>query len=235
MNTKKRQENLSGTPATIPPMPHPLCFIMSISLFAFLLFTCLQASCAVAAIYEVGPAKTYKTISQVPLDSLKPGDTVKIFYKEEAYREKFILRRSGTKDKPIIIKGVPHKGKRPVIDGRSARQAQKERWPQSGRWLIKVGDGTPADYVHIKNLELCNANDSQKYLKEKQYYDYEGHAAGIFVRFGRNVLISNCVLHACGKAVQTSYAPDVSRVTISCCVIYDNGSFKNANDERHNP
>jgi hypothetical protein len=235
MNAKKRQENLSGTPTTIPPMPHSLSLRVSLSLVAFLLFTCLRSPCAVAAVYEVGPAKTYKTISQVPLDSLEPGDIVKIFYRKEPYNEKFIIRRSGTKGRPIIIKGVPHKGKRPVVDGRSARQTQEERWPQSGRWLIKVGDGTPADYVHIKNLELCNANNSQIYRLGKGNHAYEDNAAGIFIRFGRNVLVSGCAIHGCGNGIQTSYGPDVARVTISGCLIYDNGNHINLDsDQEHN-
>ena len=235
MNAKKHQENLSGIPATIPPMIHPLSLRLSISLFAFLLFTCLQAPCAVAAIYEVGPTKTYKAISQVPLDSLEPGDIVKIFYREEPYREKFIFRCSGTKDKPIVIKGIPHKGKRPVIDGRSARQTQNENWPQSGRWLIKVGDKTPADYVHIKNLELRNANNSQEYRLGKGNRAYEDNAAGVFVRLGRNVLISNCAIHGCGNGIQTSYGPDVACVTISGCLIYDNGNHINLDSsQEHN-
>jgi hypothetical protein len=215
--------------------PERFAKLQGITFFAVLLWIFLPMGFAFSATYEVGPSKPYKSISQVPLDSLEPGDTVEIFYREEPYREKFILRRSGTKDKPIIIKGMPHKGKLPVIDGSSACQNQEEKWPQSGRWLIKVGDGAAGDYVSIKNLELCNANNSQKYREGKQDKDYEDNAAGIFVRYGRNVLISNCVIHACGNGVQTSYGPDVSYVTLSGCLLYDNGNHRNLDSsQEHN-
>lgn len=215
----------------------PLPIKVSASFFAFLLLTFFYAHSAYAAIYEVGPKKIYKTISNVPFDSLEPGDTVKIYYKAEPYHEKFIIRCSGTKDNPIIIKGIPHKGKRPVIDGSSASQGQKERWTQSGRWLIKAGDGTPAHYVQIKNLELRNANNLQQYRKKGSdaEYDYEDNAAGVFIRLGRNVLISNCVIHSCGNGIQTTYGPDVSHAKISGCLIYDNGNHKNLNSsQEHN-
>ncbi|MBU4287581.1 MAG: hypothetical protein KKI12_05340 [Proteobacteria bacterium] len=203
--------------------------------FAFLLFAFLQTHFVFAVDYEVGPNKTYKAISQVPLDSLEPGDVVKIYYRKKAYHEKFIIRRSGTKDKPIIIKGIPLKGKQPVIDGSLACQGQDEHWPQSGRWLIKVGDGNAADYVQIKNLELCNANNSQQYRKKESNANYEDNAAGIFIRLGRNVLIANCVIHSCGNGIQTTYGPDVSYAKISGCLIYDNGNHTNLDSsQEHN-
>ena len=70
---------------------------------------------ALSAVYEVGPGKKFEQIAQVPLDDLEPGDIVKIHYREEPYHEKFILRRSGIKEHPIVITGVAHKGKIPVI------------------------------------------------------------------------------------------------------------------------
>jgi hypothetical protein len=137
----------------------------------------------------------------VRLDSLNSGDVVEIFYRKEPYHEKFIIRRSGTKNRPIVIKGVPHRGKPPIIDGRNARQIQKAQWPQVGRWLIKVGDGTTGDYVHIRNLKLCKANNIEGSQFGNKGYYYEDNAAGVFVRFGRNVLISGCVILSCYPAV----------------------------------
>ena len=215
----------------------PLPIKVSAPFFAFLLLTFLYAHLAGAAIYEVGPTKIYSAISQVPLDSLEPGDVVKIYYRKKAYHEKFIIRRSGTKDNPIIIKGIPLKGKRPIIDGSFAHQGQNEHWPQSGRWLIKIGDGTAADYVQIKNLELRAANNLQQYRKKRSDagYDYKDNAAGIFIRLGRNVLISNCVIHSCGNGIQTTYGPDVSHAKISGCLIYDNGNHTNLDSsQEHN-
>lgn len=190
---------------------------------------------ALSAVYEVGPGKKFEQISQVPLDALEPNDIVKIHYREEPYHEKFILRRSGTKERPIVITGIPHKGKLPVIDGSLAIQFQDEEWPQSGRWLIKLGDGAAADYVHIKNLHLRNANNSEVFRKSRQARSYEDNAAGVFVRLGTHVVISKCVIHSCGNGAQTSYGPDVSHVTLTGCWVYDNGNHRNpASSWEHN-
>jgi hypothetical protein len=188
-----------------------------------------------AQIYEVGPGKKYEKIADVPLDLLEPGDVVKIHYRREPYHEKFILRRSGTKKRPIVIMGVPEDGKLPIIDGRQAHQSQKDNSNQSGRWLIKVGDSEPGNYVHIKKLHLRKANNSEVFYESRDRREYKDNAAAVFVRKGKHVLISGCIIHACGNGVQTSYAPDVSNITISGCYIYDNGNHINlGSSQEHN-
>ncbi len=42
----------------------------------------------------VGPSQKYSSLSDVPWDSLGPGDTVRIFYRPEPYREKIIISGS---------------------------------------------------------------------------------------------------------------------------------------------
>lgn len=179
------------------------------------------------ATYRVGPGMKHERISDVPLDALMPGDIVKIHYSNKPYREKIILRRSGTKDQPIVFQGVMYRGKRPIIDGDNAIQFQKENWPQPGRWLIKVGDGTPASHIRIENIHIRNANNSRLFIQQKTSLPYESNASGVFVRYGNGVVIHNCIIHACGNGVQTSYGPDVRYVTLSSCQIYDNGNHLN--------
>ena len=199
----------------------------------FIIFLPLRHACS--AVYEVGPEKKYERIAQVPFDSLEPGDIVRIHYRQKPYHAKFILRRSGTKECPIVITGIPHKGKLPVIDGSLALQFQKELWRQSGRWLIKVGDSTAGDYVHIKKLHLRNANNSLKFRQAGQVLEYADNAAGVFVWLGRHVVVSGCVIHSCGNGVQTNYGPDVSHVMLSGCSIYDNGNHRNPkSSQEHN-
>ena len=203
-----------------------------IVLYSTILFPLQHACCAV---YKVGPGEKYERIAHVPLDTLEPGDVVRIHYRKEPYRQKFVLRRSGTKEQPIVIMGIPHKGRLPVIDGSLALQFQEERWPQSSRWLIKVGDADAADYIHIENLHLCNANSSQKFIRAEHVLEYRDNAAGVFVWRGRHIVISGCRIHACGHGVQTNYGPDVSHVTLTGCIIYDNGNFRNPESgQEHN-
>lgn len=71
--------------------------------------------------YRVGPGQDLASISQVPWESLNPGDTVRIFYRAQPYREKFIVARSGTQSQPIRICGVPGPaGELPVLSAENA-------------------------------------------------------------------------------------------------------------------
>ena len=186
-------------------------------------------------IYEVGPGKKYEQISGVPFDTLEPGDVVNIFYRKKPYRERIILRRSGTKKKPIIIRGIVSLGKLPVIDGKFARQFQKEAWKHSGRWLIKVGDGTPGDHVRIENLVLRNANNTNATDETTGRRLYTDNAAGIFLRSGKSVVVFNCRIYSCGNAILTSYAPEVTGFILRKCLIYGNGNHRDrTSDQEHN-
>ncbi len=199
-----------------------ICFI-----FKLMSVIVLQTSNTYAMVYEVGPGKTYEQISKVPFDTLDPGDEVKIFYRKKPYRDRIILRRSGTKQQPVIIKGVAIAGKLPIIDGKFAKQFQKENWKNSGRWLIKIGDGTPGDHVRIQNLVLRNANNTNTTIEASGRRLYTGNAGGIFLRSGKNVVISNCRIYACGNGIITYYAPEVRGLKIRKCLIYGNGNHKN--------
>jgi len=202
-------------------------------LFAFCLI--LFAEAGWAKVYEVGPKKRYAAILDVPLDSLEPGDMVKIYYRRVPYREKFIVRRSGTKARPIIIMGVPRRGKFPVIEGAGATQRQVDRGHQSKRWLIKVGDDTPADHVRILKLHLRNANNTESFEYKGKNFSYSDNAAGVLVQKGHHVRISSCAIHNCGNGVQTSYTPNVSHLTIRGCWIYGNGNHSNRESgQEHN-
>lgn len=206
--------------------------LSSLLIFLGVLFLLSDAS---PSVYEVGPGKEFEGIGRVPLDALEPGDIVRIYYRQEPYREKFIVRRSGTKENPIVILGVPEGDKLPIIDGSLSNQFQEEQLFEPGRWLIKVGDGTSGDHIQIKKLELRNANNSQTFVKAGHAQGFDDNAAGVFVRFGRHVLISGCIIHSCGNGIQTSYGPKVSHVTLNCCRIYDNGNHLNLkSDQEHN-
>jgi len=192
---------------------------------------------ASSSIYEVGPGRKFGKIAEVPFDSLGPGDFVKIYYREKPYHEKFILRKSGTKKNPIIITGVPSGNKLPIIDGENAVQFQQEFRPEGGggRWLIKVGDETSGSHVVIKNLYLRNANNLNMFTESGKHYQYKDNAAGVFLRKGRHVLITQCVIYSCGNAILTSYAPDVSHLTVNRCDIKKNGNHQNpSSDQEHN-
>ena len=204
-------------------------------MFILILVIVLLASNAEARVYEVGPGKKYEQIFMVPFDTLEPGDAVNIFYQQNPYHERIVLRRSGTKEQPIIIRGIASAGKFPIIDGKFARQFQKEAWKNSGRWLIKVGDGTPGDYVRIENLVLRNANNTNVTIEAAGQRLYTDNAAGIFLRAGKHVVVSNCRIYSCGNGMLTYYAPEVTGLIIRKCLIYGNGNHRDrTSDQEHN-
>src|SRR5512136_1430697 len=74
-----------------------------------------------SATYEVGPGKDYANIGDVPWESLKAGDQVLIHWRQEPYREKWVIAIQGTEQQPFTVRGVASEsGQLPVIDGRDA-------------------------------------------------------------------------------------------------------------------
>jgi len=71
--------------------------------------------------YSVGPGQPLSSLSQVPWTELNPGDTVRIYYREEPYRERICLNLRGREDARITITGMKGpNGELPVISGENA-------------------------------------------------------------------------------------------------------------------
>ena len=205
--------------------------------FVLILLLGLYPCYVSADVFNIGPGKEYSEVEDFPFDGLKPGDTVNIFFRKKAYSGIFIVRRSGTREKPIIITGVPSKGgELPILDGSNAIQSQRDRSNQDGRWLIRIGDKKPGDYVIIKKLHLKNANNSKTYIERKKWLSkYQDNAAGVFVKFGMHVTVSECIIQSCGNGILSGYWPDVGFLKIEKCTIYDNGNHKNPqSSQEHN-
>ena len=188
---------------------------------------CILPANSCAGVFDIGPDKAYKKISDIDWDALNPGDIVQIHYKSKPYREKIALNRSGTKKKPIIIRGIPSsKGDLPILDGKGADHFQNSI--DAGlikRALILVGCDKPANNIVIENLELRNANNSNAFYFKGQKVEYASNANGILIKKGKNVKIKKCRIHACCVGVQTSYYPFVDKVLLSQNIIYNNGDF----------
>ena len=62
----------------------------------------LVATPVAATNYDVGPGQALAAIANVPWKSLQPGDLVRIHYRPEPYREKWVIGRSGTAQAPML-------------------------------------------------------------------------------------------------------------------------------------
>jgi len=200
----------------------------------FVAFFCMAVE-ASSAIYKVGPGQDLSELDQVPFDDLKPGDKVKIYYRKAPYRARIILRRSGTSQRPIVIMGVMSQGKRPVIDGANAILFQKESNQNPGRYLIRIGDDRTGDHIHILNLTLRNANNTETTIENNQKRAYTDNAAGVWIIKGRHIKISNCLIYSCGNGILTWHAPAVTHLTMIGCILVKNGNHANPqSDQEHN-
>ncbi len=158
--------------------------------------------------FHVGPGQPFSAIGDVPWESLEAGDQVLIHWREEVYREKWVINAQGTSQAPILVRGVPGpNGERPVIDGRDAvTRTQLDYWNEE-RGIIKVGgssvpaDGLPTDIV-IDGLEIRSGRPPFTFTDDggtvRAYVD---NAASIYVEKAAGLVVRNCVLHDSGNGL----------------------------------
>jgi hypothetical protein len=191
--------------------------------------------------YQVGPGKAFENIGDVPMETLTAGDTMRIFWRPDAYHEKMMIGGQGTAAQPIRICGVPGPGGQlPVIDGENATTRPELVFPYDGhqrRGLIIVGhpNGKPWEYqpahVVIENLEVMNASPPFSFVdKYGAVQTYVDAVAGIFVQRADDVTLRGNVVHANDNGLFIGTAGGVEltrRVLIESNYIYGNGSPTN--------
>ena len=164
--------------------------------------------------YPVGPGQTYTSIAEVPWGDLGPGDTVRIHYRSEPYREKVIIRTSGSADQPIRVCGVAGpNGERPILDGNAAANdpddasAYGSYAPMEGLAMVMLWNRDYDLKVHdivIEGLHIRNAKNTFTYTRIDGSSDnYESGAACIRIQAGDNIVIRNNELENCGNGIFT--------------------------------
>ena len=164
--------------------------------------------------YPVGPGQAYTDIADVPWDSLGPGDTVRIHYRAEPYREKIVVRTDGSEDRPIRICGVPGpNGERPILDGDGAANdpddaaAYTTYGPMEGLAMIMLYNPDYDLKVHnvvIEGLHIRNVKNNFSYTRMNGSTDnYEDGAACIRIQSADNVVIRGNELENCGNGIFT--------------------------------
>jgi hypothetical protein len=151
------------------------------------------------ATYNVGPGRTYTTLTTVPWMSLQPGDVVNIYYQAAPYATKLGLQAVGTAAQPIIINGVTDANcNRPVITGANAVESTDSI--AAGFWATSAGSvvepegvivfvwgptqayATLQSYITIQNVEVTGGKGSNTYtnhLGQVVNYDTTG-TSGIY-------------------------------------------------------
>jgi hypothetical protein len=192
----------------------------------FLLFL-MMATVATAAVYKVGPGQACSAIGDVPLESLSAGDSVCIYYRSTAYREKWVIGAQGTSTDPVVFIGVADiNGNLPVIDGENAVTRTNLDYWNEDRGVIKIGgastpSATPA-HIIVENLEIRCGRPPYTFRDDGgTIQPYRNNAASIHVEEGEHISIRNCVIHDSGNGIFVTW--QASDVLIEGCNIYDNG------------
>ena len=189
----------------------------------------LIPSLLTAKLYEVGPNQAMPTPEEVPWESLGPGDTVRIHWRAEPYRNKWVICRQGTQAQPITIEGVSGPdGQQPIIDAANATTRPPLDYWGAERSLIKIGGASkPADtepaHILIENLELRGARKGHSFTDNKgRKQAHTSHAASIYIEKGHHITVRGCTLHDNGNGLMTSHR---SRdILVEACHIHSNGT-----------
>lgn len=193
----------------------------------------LASTGAHAATYEVGDGRALTAIGDVPWETLEGGDTVLIHWREEPYREKWVIGRTGTVDAPLVVRGVPGpSGHLPVIDGENATTRLELDYWNEPRSVIKVGGSSvPGNvlpqYVVIENLDVRGARPPGTFMDDAgAVQGYASNAAAIHVERGEHITIRNCIIRDSGNGlfVSSSEAEVASDILIEGNYIYGNGN-----------
>ena len=205
-----------------------LSFVILIAIFILTITVVDSSAGPRATIYEVGPGKPYANIGDVPWESLGPGDTVLIYWREQPYKEKWVIAVQATEAEPLVVRGVPNdQGDLPVIDGRDATtRTQLDYWNEP-RGVIKIGAASVPDvqtamWIVVENLDIRSGRPPYQFTDDRgSTQSYASNAASFYVEDGQHIILKNCIIHDSGNGIFVSSA---SRdITIDGNWIYDNG------------
>jgi hypothetical protein len=182
--------------------------------------------------YEIGPDSKLKTPNEVPWESLKAGDTVLIHWREEPYKNKWVIAVEGTEKAPITIRGVPGtNGALPIIDGSGATTSKHCDFWGENRAVVKIGGARNANkigskWIVIENLDITSARPESRYTNGKgKVESYARNAAALWVEHAEHLVVRNCALHNSGNGLVVSsndkYAAE--DILVENSHLYDNG------------
>jgi len=188
-------------------------------------------------VYDIGPNKEFGSTHEVAFHKLQAGDIVRIFpqLNNIPYHEKLFINGIGSKKNPIKIVGVANEfGRTPIFDGNNAKDNPFHGnfyWNEN-RQIILIGqyNKTPADYIHLENIEVKNAIRHTIFSSDTAKSKYHNNASGIRVASANNVIINKVVVHNNENGIFTS---NTKNIIIKHSYVYNNG-VTTASTQEHN-
>lgn len=178
-------------------------------------------------VLEVGPGLAFEAPSDVPWESITAGTLVRIHYRAEPYRDKWVVNTTGTKDRPVVVLGVPENGELPVISGDGATTRSALDYWNEPRGIVKIGAANqpsgPAAYVTIECLEVTSARPGVTFEDAGgDQTEYTQNAACLYLEEGTSITLRNNVIHGCGNGIFASSGS--SDVLVASNYVYENGN-----------
>ncbi len=199
--------------------------------------------------FEVGPGLKLETPSDVPWESLSAGDTVRLHYRAQPYRDKILVSQSGSEASPIRICGIAGpNGERPVLDGHDAVTRKSLAYayePQQDRGVFIVSldatdrYGFKPSHLVIEGLEIRNAHPDHGYTGAAgDKRSFLPLAAGIFIERGEDIVVRDCSIHDNGNGFFVASGDDEARLSRRILFegneVYGNGTVGKGFDRHHN-
>ncbi len=208
---------------------------------------CIHAGAGI--LYDVGPSQPLASVGEVPWEALFAGDTVRIHWRPEPYREKILLRGQGSAEQPITVCGVAGpNGELPVIDGENATTRPTMGYAGQGtqaRGLVHIAPGTDdawgykPSHIVVQGLHLTGAFHEHAFTSSAgAAAEYTPNAAGIFVERGEHITVRGVLITGNGNGlfVASGDSEEVrSRdVVLERSALYGNGTVTTGADRHHN-
>ena len=196
-----------------------------------LILLTLLSNSAFSTDYHIGPNQPLTNISDAPWATLNAGDTVYIHWRQEPYKEKWVINRQGTASQPISVIGISNtNGEQPVIDGNGAITPDGLNFWNESRGVIKIGgSNTPADglpqHIIIENLEVRSGRPPYQFTNDNDNIEtYSDNAASIYVEKAADLIIRNCTIKDSGNGIFIGANGGLTQnILIEKNHIYDNG------------
>jgi hypothetical protein len=215
-----------GVEPTPPPTPPPASI------------NCTPGS---ARTFDVGAGQAYAKIGDVPWYDLGPGDTVRIFWRADPYREKILISNRGTADQPIRLCGVAGpNGELPVLSGQDATTGPNMHFidfpaiEDEGLVLINRDSSdsyySRPGYIVIEGLALRSAYLGSNYTaSDGSTRGFMTSSSSVAIVAADNVTVRNCELSDSGMGLFTlskseTEATLVRDILVEGCHIFGNGA-----------
>lgn len=183
-------------------------------------------------VYEVGLGKQYSEPNDIPWESLKPSSIVRIHWRSEPYRNKWVINVAASKSNPVVVIWVPSSsGELPIISGNGATTRQALDYRNENRSVIKIwGSSKPSNEtpsrIYVENLDIRSGHPNYNFVDDRANPStYSSNAAAIHMEYGKNITVKGCKLHDSGNGLFTTHFTE--NIVIAGNQIYDNGIIGN--------